>query len=145
MIIRLSGLQEASRRIEIAVIGLIDRAKKIIQQEVNELELEINSRLDSDIKGHLKIETSGDSIILSLPYVIGTTDKGKTKISARKKHNPYWSQFRLQPFQDVLASRGYTNISPGRGEAIEPSRGSAPNVRITAKLPDSIIQEIVRS
>jgi hypothetical protein len=147
MIIRLSGLQEASRRIEVAVTGLIDRAKKVIQQEVEELEIQINAQLESDLKGLLKIEVSGDSIILRLPF------EGRTGKTARWQHNPkFWSKYGKakgislhQPFQDVLTRRGYTNISPGRGDPIESSSGSAPNVRITAKLPDSIIQEIVRS
>jgi hypothetical protein len=145
MLFQLSGLQELSRKIE-ARIARVQDAKRLLEEEVEEVRQDIAGRFkgaESEFASHLKIEYEGDSIILSLPYHIGINKNGKPKVSARKVHNPYWPQFSYQPFQDALLARGYTNIEPHPGSAIEPSGSRAPNVRIKAKFPDSFLRQLI--
>jgi len=145
MLFKLSGLQELTRKIE-ARTAKIQDARRLLEEEVEKVKQEIASRFkgsESEFASHLKIEYSGDSIILSLPYRIGTNRKGKPKVSARKVHNPYWPQFSYQPFQDALSARGYTDIEPSSGSPIQPSGSRAPNVRISAKFPESFLRQLI--
>jgi hypothetical protein len=147
MLFQLSGLQEASRMIETKIIGITQRAKTMLEQEVEELRQDIASKFrgaEAELASYLKIEHEGDSIILSLPYNIGMNRKGKPKVSARKANNPYWPQFVNQPFQDALSARGYIDIEPSSGSPIQPSGSKAPNVRIKAKLPQAFINRVLR-
>jgi hypothetical protein len=144
MNVNITGFQDASRIINARVTGLIERARIVIQKEVEETESEIRRQLGS-IAGFLEIETEEDGFTIVLRW-------GEPKAnSARWQHNPkHWDRAAAsgmslhQPFQDVLASRGYTNISPARGEPID-SDGThqAPNVRVSARLPERVIQEII--
>lgn len=142
----LANFQDASRFIEAQLTGFEAKAREVLEREIEELKYDIGRRFqgtaESDFAWHLKIEHEGDSITLYLPYDIGADSKGKKKVSARKKHNPLWTEFTCQPFQEALRDRGYTDIDPSPGQSIPSSGRTAPNVRISAKLPDRLIREI---
>jgi hypothetical protein len=145
--IMLSNFQDAARFIEAQVAGFEERARQILEREIEELKEDIGRRfqgtVESDFAWHLKIEHDGDSITLYLPFDIGTDSKGRRKVSARGKHNPGNPKFTYQPFQEALRDRGYTEIDPAPGQGIPETDGkTAPNVRISAKLPDKLIREI---
>lgn len=138
----LTNIQDVSRIIDDKVKNFLQRSREILENEVEAVRADIAAEFkgSSDNFGSLlQIEFEGKLIRLILPYRAGDT------ITARKKHNPLWKQFKYQPFQDVLEKRGYTNVSPGKGIPIEPSKGSAPNVIVTAELPDILLREIVNS
>jgi hypothetical protein len=139
----LKGLDSTARYIEVRVKGLIEHTKKVLAEEVNELQQAIDMKFSGDasmLRGKLEITRDGDTISLSLPYIIGTSSKGKPIRSVRKQHNPHWTEFNVQPFQKAMEERGYTNIHPV-GD-IEPSGGKVPNIRITANLPADLIRRM---
>lgn len=144
----LANFQEAGRFIEAQVAGFEARARQILEREIEELKIDIGKRFvgpyDYQWGWHLQTEHDGDSITLYLPFKIGVDSRGRDKVSAHRKHNPGNKAFAdYQPFQDALEKRGYTEISPARGEPIPSTDGkTAPNVRISAKLPDKLIREI---
>jgi hypothetical protein len=147
MNVNITGFQDASRIIEARIQGLVNRARTVIQREVDETEAEIRRQLAYDgVEGFLESDSDENSFTIELRWGIEKNN------SARWQHNPKrWDKAKKagginlhQPFQDVLASRGYTDISPARGEPIDSDGSrSAPNVRVSARLPERVIQEII--
>ena len=141
----LTGLQEFSRRIEAEQAFFIERTKSAIDKEIAYLREKIAVRLGS-LGSYVDMDLSED--ILSLRYNIGMKKSGKPDTSARDYHNPGSPKFNItgqrQPFQDVLTEEGYIDISPGPGEAIPVSHGSAPGIRITAKMGLAAVARLER-
>jgi len=146
MYFQLSGLQELTRKIE-ARTARIQEARRLLEEEVEKIKQDIARRLkgpEKEFADKLDISYDGDSIILSLPYVIGINKRKQRKVTARKIHNPYWGlPDWYQPFQDALFDNGYTDISPAKGAGITSSGSKAPNVRITAKFPESFLRQLI--
>lgn len=138
MELTLIGLREAERFVEVKIQALKEKVDRGIDAELERLKAAIEPRLGSSIpRGALTIDWDSKSLYLKFRY-------GRVK-TARDFHNPSaGKRFRDQPFQDVLASQGYIDIEPDRGQAIEVSHGEAPGVRIKAKMTPEVIERILR-
>lgn len=143
VVLALDGVREASRAIRIHADGLARRAQEILRGEAEAIRAAISARFaarGSRVRASaVRVEAGDDgSVIVTLPYLAGGV------VTARKENNPFWGgsgKGIYQPFQEVLRGRGYTEISPAPGDAIGPSSG-APGVRISARPPDRLVQEI---
>lgn len=144
VVLALEGVREASRAIRLHADGLARRAQKVLGEEAEAIRAAISARFaahGSRVRASaVRVEPGEDgSVVVTLPYLAGGV------VTARKENNPFWAgQGKLaiyQPFQDVLRDRGYTDISPAPGDSIGPSSG-APGVRISARPPERLLQEI---
>lgn len=148
--IALSGLRDVSRKMEVMQNALLRISTKGLKQEAERLKQDIMRRFkggDHVLADYMYVEIEGDTITVGLQYYRNERwGNGKRKVTAWKGHNPFWAKnfFGYQPFQDALKEAGYEEISPAPKVAIQNSEGTAPEVHITAKITNQVIDRIMR-
>jgi hypothetical protein len=135
--------------------GLRDLERIIIdkRRQVEDIDIALNKELV--LLQQLIQSYMGGSDTKLVPYVrLDLGDKmvyleynmGDGKVTARDYHNPGSPKFKgSQPFQQALEAMGYENIEPGFGQAIPVSSGSAPGIRLKARMSDEVINRLMRN